>query len=173
MNIYRDIANSLTILRILLIAPLIIFFQLNNLTVVFVIFLVGAITDLLDGYFARKSNTKSIWGAKYDPFADKIFILIPLLWLVSKDIVPFWSLSLIILRDLLVTSERNTDKNGRPAIKIAKAKTITTFISIILLIFPGGYISINLLNTITEIGLYFYWIAFSLTLLTGIKYLFK
>ncbi len=170
MIIYRRLADSLTFTRLLLIFPILISLHYNLLLLFWILFLIGGITDLLDGYFARLSNTTSSWGAKYDPFADKLLIISPLIWFASQDIVPFWSVVLIVARDLLVTNNRTNDAKGKPAIPIAKVKTFMLFISILLLSIPCCYIPFYYFYYLSEIAIVIYWLSIVVVIYSGIKY---
>ena len=105
-----NIPNILTISRLFLTLPLIIFLENKNNNYVFTLIIIGGITDYFDGYFARKLNLKTKFGAIIDPLTDKIFLLIPLLWLCKMGIIPFWSIAIILFRDcLLYTSPSPRD----------------------------------------------------------------
>ena len=83
-----NIANRLTILRILLIVPFIIILiwkseDFSYRLIAFVIFGIASITDFLDGYLARKFNLITNFGKLMDPLADKILVLSSLLIFVE------------------------------------------------------------------------------------------
>ena len=161
----KNIPNVITFARILLIFPIIILLEINNLELVWLILIIGGITDFLDGFLAKRLNNKSTLGAIIDPLADKIFILIPFAWLSIYQVIPFWSFAIIIFRELVISSFRVMKKNGLPAIKIAKYKSLSQFISLIFFFNPfKNVFYINL-------GLTFYWIGFVLCIYSLIKYL--
>ena len=118
-----NIPNILTISRLFLTFPLIIFLELNKTNLVFTLIIIGGITDYFDGYFARKLNLKTKFGAIIDPLTDKIFLLIPLLWLCKMGTIPFWSLAIILFRELIISALRATMKDGLPASQLGKYKT--------------------------------------------------
>ena len=76
---------------------------------------IGGLTDYFDGLIARKFNLKTRLGAILDPLSDKVFYLIPLTFLCKNNFIPFWSLSLILFRELIISSLRNSTKEGLQA----------------------------------------------------------
>ncbi len=169
--IWPRIINGLTISRILLGLPIIISLRNGNNDVFIFLILIAALTDFLDGYFARKYDHKSVFGAKLDPLADKILLVGPMIWLVNENLVPLWAIWLIISRELLITSWRSDKTSGGPASTQGKYKTSFQFISIILLLWPKNWGTINIIYIINKIGYISFWIALFLTVSSAIKYL--
>ena len=69
-------------------------------------FVVGAVSDFLDGYLARKYNLITNFGKLIDPLADKILVCAAFVYLSSVGMCPFWVTVLIIFREFLVTGLR-------------------------------------------------------------------
>ena len=161
----RNIPNIITIFRILLIFPIIVFLELNFKSLVWFFIIIAGISDFADGYIAKKYNLKTSLGANLDPLADKIFILITFTWLCINQIIPFWSFSIIIFREFFITSIRNSNRQGMPAIRLAKFKSFFQFLSLLLLFYPYE----NIL--IFDIGITFYWISFILCIFSSLIYL--
>ena len=166
------IINGLTISRIILGLPIIISLRNGNNDVFIFLILIAGITDYIDGYFARKYDHKSAFGAKLDPLADKILLIGPMIWLVHENLVPLWAIWLIISRELLITSWRSGKTSGGPASIQGKYKTTFQFASIILLLWPKNWGTIYTINIINKIGYISFWIAFLFTLSSAIKYVF-
>ena len=164
-NLITNFPNILTISRLFLTFPLIIFLEINKTNFVFVLIIIGGITDYFDGYFARKLNLKTKFGAIIDPLTDKIFLLIPLLWVCKMGIIPFWSLALILFRELIISALRSSMQDGLPASRLGKYKTFFFFIAILVFFQPFSKV---LLSTL---GMLFYWLGFILTQVTFIDYL--
>ena len=164
-KLITNIPNILTISRLFLTFPLIISLEINRPNFVFALIILGGITDYFDGYFARKFNLTTKFGAIIDPLSDKIFLLIPLLWLSKMEIIPFWSLAIILIRELIISALRTTKKDGLPASQLGKYKTFSFFIALVIFIQPFPE---DLLSTL---GITFYWLGFILTLITFIDYL--
>ena len=160
-----NIPNLLSISRLLLVFPLILFLEINRPFYVFILIIIGGLTDYFDGLIARKFNLKTRLGAILDPLSDKIFYLIPLVFLCKNNVIPFWSLTLILFRELIISSLRNATKDGLPASQLGKFKTFFFFISVITFFSP---LKISLLN---NLALVFYWVGFLLTFATLLSYL--
>ena len=100
-------ATQITLLRILL-TPCVVMAIFNNQWVfAFVLSIGAAITDLLDGYYARHYNQETELGKMMDPVADKIFIFMTL-WalhvVVGKSIVPTWFMIVLCVKELLLVA---------------------------------------------------------------------
>ena len=98
--------NQLTVLRIIL-TPIFLYFFLSDDPVMIqissVIFVIAAITDWYDGWLARKFNYITDWGKFLDPLADKILTLTAFYGFVVIDVIPFWMVIIIIIRDMGIT----------------------------------------------------------------------
>ena len=160
-----NIPNLLSISRLFLVFPLILFLEINRPLYVFILIIIGGLTDYFDGLIARKYNLKTRLGAILDPLSDKIFYLIPLVFLCKNNLIPFWSLSLILFRELIISSLWNLTLDGLPASQLGKFKTFFFFISVITFFSP---LKISFLN---NFALVFYWIGFILTFVTLFGYL--
>ena len=160
-----NIPNLLSITRLFLVFPLILFLEINKPFYVFILIVIGGLTDFFDGFIARKFNLKTRLGAILDPLSDKVFYLIPLIFLCKNNLIPFWSLTLILFRELIISSLRNLTKDGLPASQLGKFKTFFFFISVVTFFSPLKVIFLN------NFALVFYWIGFTLTFLTLFGYL--
>lgn len=104
------------------------------MTVAFVIFLVAAITDYLDGEIARKGNLITDFGKLMDPLADKILTAAAFICLTGFGAIPEWAVILIISREFLITGLRSLAASKGlvlPAEKLGKHKTTWQMITII------------------------------------------
>jgi len=161
----RNLPNYITSIRLIFTIPLIIFLETNNTLFVWIIIIFGGLTDYLDGYFARKLKLKTKIGAILDPLADKIFLIIPFIWLCKYEVIPFWSLSILLIREFLISAFRGMQENGLPALKIGKYKTFLQFISLVIL-----FSNFNQFH-IQNIGIIIYWISFVFSLVSLNTYL--
>ena len=164
-KLISNIPNILTITRLILTFPLIIFLEVGNTKLVFILIIVGGITDYFDGFFARKLNLKTRFGTILDPLTDKIFLLIPLAWLAKMYLIPFWSFAIILFRELIISALRTTIKDGLPASQLGKYKTLFFFIALVIFFLPFER------DFFFNLGLLFYWLGFFLTIISLIIYL--
>ncbi len=96
------IPNMLTLVRFVLLFPT-LWALLNHYPVVAVALgVVAYISDLLDGWIARKFHQQSEWGKILDPLVDKIFVAAVVLTLYFQGVVPGWYLGIIVIRDGLI-----------------------------------------------------------------------
>lgn len=94
--------NILSIFRIL-ITPLFVIFLLKNLfSYALLVFTVAAISDGLDGLFARYFNQYSVLGAYLDPIADKLLLTSGFVCLAVIKIIPSWLTVIVLSRDILI-----------------------------------------------------------------------
>ena len=108
-----NLPNQLTMLRLVLAVVMFVFMELEFYWTSLVLFILAAISDWFDGYFARKYGMVTKLGRILDPFADKVIICgafiflttIPTLIEVPWGLRP-WMVAVIVCRELLVTSLR-------------------------------------------------------------------
>ncbi len=94
--------NALTISRLLLAAPLGLLILREDFAWALGIGLFAGITDALDGYFARRLQAFSRWGAALDPIADKILITVAFLSFARVELIPWYLALLVISRDVII-----------------------------------------------------------------------
>lgn len=139
------------------------------------VFIVAAITDYLDGYFARTYAQQSALGRMLDPIADKLLIAACLLMLVADGTIQGWALwaaIVILCREILVSGLREflaELKVGVPVSRVAKWKTAVQLIAVGFLI--AGPAGETVLQGTVRVGIVLLWAAAILTLYTGWDYL--
>lgn len=172
-----NLPNTLTWIRIILIPLIVLVFYLPyswSGPVAAIIFSLAGITDWLDGYFARKLNQASAFGAFLDPVADKLMISTALVLLVSKH--PGWLVALpaaiIIGREIAVSALREwmSELGGRQHVKVSgigKYKTTAQITALIMMLWGHKLWFIPMY----QIGYGFLLAAAVLTLWSMFKYL--
>jgi len=96
------LANWLTLLRILLIPVFVSLLVYRQRGPALAVFLAAAVTDLLDGYVARRRGSQSRLGAFLDPLADKLLLMASFVTLTWLKALPFWIAAVVISRDLIL-----------------------------------------------------------------------
>jgi cardiolipin synthase (CMP-forming) len=98
------LANWLTILRIVLIPVFVTLLVYRKLGTALLVFGAAALTDLLDGWVARRQGLASRLGAFLDPLADKLLLTAAFVTLTYKfpKILPFWLTAIVLSRDLVL-----------------------------------------------------------------------
>lgn len=158
-------------------------------TLAFLLFWLAGLTDILDGYFARKQGLVSNWGKLMDALTDKIFIVGMFIVLLATGLLPPWTIALILLivsREFLVTGLRLVAaSNGMvlAAEKAGKQKTVSQIISVGILLFVR--VVENDLSVLTSMdlsrfadflndaGIACFILATVLTINSGVRYIIK
>jgi CDP-diacylglycerol--glycerol-3-phosphate 3-phosphatidyltransferase len=133
-----------------------------------VVFVVGALSDLADGYLARRHAMTTPVGAWLDPLSDKLFVIVPAVALSLRSAFPWWATVVIVLREVAVSVLRwRLDRRGvsMPASRAGKVKTLSQVWAVGLSIapLPSGFDPLVLVVTV---------VAVLLTILSGLEYLF-
>lgn len=128
--------NQLTTLRFIL-----LFFVIGSdllhfyyLAILFI--LLSFLTDHLDGYIARRYKKSSDMGIYYDHFVDKIFVHILLVYYLSLNLVSFWIVAPLIIRDYLALGLRQyavSHSQVMPSILSGKIKLVSQGVLLVLL----------------------------------------
>ncbi len=98
----KHIPNTLTIIRFLLIPLIVLYIFTGNYILAFVFFTISGITDIADGFIARKFNLISNFGKLMDPLADKLTQIATLASLVFTHIIPIWILLIVLLKEFIM-----------------------------------------------------------------------
>lgn len=127
-----NLPNTLTILRIILVPFFIYFLFQEDMVyklIAFALFSLASITDLIDGYLARKWKQETEFGKFLDPLADKVLVVGAFItFIILNEQIEVWMVFLIILRDMLITSLRYIGvKLGKSIRTTMMGKVKTTF----------------------------------------------
>ncbi len=134
-----NLANKLTMLRVLLVPVFIILMMIDtfvaNVLALFV-FIVASVTDFFDGRIARRNNIVTIFGIFLDPLADKLLVASAFISFVSIYVlnIPAWMVICIIAREFIITGLRSIAASKNviiPASMSGKVKTTSQMIAII------------------------------------------
>ena len=100
----KHVPNILTIIRFLLIPVILYFIFIGNFLLAFIFFTLSGITDIADGFIARKFNLISNFGKLMDPLADKLTQIGVMTSLVFIEIIPFWILAIVVLKEVIMVA---------------------------------------------------------------------
>jgi CDP-diacylglycerol--glycerol-3-phosphate 3-phosphatidyltransferase len=167
--------NGLTLFRVAA-SPIIVVLLLfpGRLTtfIAALFFSAAAITDFLDGFFARQKGLVSNFGKVMDPIADKVLVSTSFIMLAALGWIPAWMVCIIIGREIAVTGLRNiiAEKcQDLSASGLGKYKTGFQIAAIIPLMIHFSYLTIDF----HAIGTIFLWGALVLTIWSGADYFIR
>ncbi len=164
--------NTLTAIRMACIPPVMIFLNFQGRWGSFfaaLCFGLASITDILDGFFARKYGAETVLGKFLDPLADKLLISVTMISLIPLGRIPSWVVILIIAREMAVTGLRGIAVSEGIVIQasvLGKYKTIFQATALSALCLHHEYFNVN----IHLVGMTFLWAALILTLWSGWDY---
>ncbi|HEY6871529.1 MAG TPA: CDP-diacylglycerol--glycerol-3-phosphate 3-phosphatidyltransferase [Geobacteraceae bacterium] len=180
-----NLPNLLTLLRIALIPAMAILLFSPSQEAGFwaaAVFAIASVTDWLDGYLARRMRIVTTFGKFLDPIADKLIVMAALIMILPFGRVPAWMVLVILGREIIITGLRgiaSTEGIVIPASNLGKFKTIFQIVAILGLLLHydyhwffavhNPYLYVNMHN----VGMFYLWIAFVLTVWSGVDYLHK
>ena len=135
-------ANKLTMLRVALIPVylIVLYWGFAGATyVALAIFIVASLTDFVDGYIARHYDQTTDFGKFMDPLADKVLVLVSMLWFCQVGRLPAWAVAIVVAREFAVSGLRLVAvDNGRviAAGWSGKVKTFSTMVCLCLMHLP-------------------------------------
>lgn len=186
-----NLANKLTMIRILLVPVFLLFITVKNIPygsiIATVIFIIASITDQLDGYIARSRNQITNFGKFMDPLADKLLVTAALVSLVELKLVASWAVVVILAREFAVSGLRTLAASNGKIIAASwwgKIKTVTQMVAILLLLLKVNiYTSVDAINFVdnnlflnsffTYVLEIIMYIAVLITIISGIDYFIK
>lgn len=168
-----NLPNKLTTARVIMIPFFVVCMLLpvegNTLKwAALAIFIIASLTDLLDGYIARKNNLVTNFGKFMDPLADKLLVCSALICLVALDRIPAWVVIVIIAREFIISGFRLiASDNGVVIAASYWGKFKTTFQMVMICLMIADIAQIALLTQIVM------WVAVVLTVVSLVDYLVK
>jgi cardiolipin synthase len=136
---WRWLPNALSLSRALLVVPLLVAVLVGHPRAALAIVFVAALSDGLDGWFAKRFDWRTAFGSVLDPAADKLLLSGAFLALTLVGLVPVWLLVLVLLRDLVISIGAYAYRRimGRLSVKptrISKLNTLVQFLFVVLLL---------------------------------------
>ncbi len=169
--------NLLTGYRFLVVPFLLFLLQpgMGNMVgmVAFALYLSAALTDLADGYIARRRKIETVLGKLIDPLADKVLVAAALIMLIPMGRIPAWVSLIILARELMITGLRGVAASSGVVVgasRLGKYKSFLQYFALCVLIYPEEWSFIPHLHAIGTVILY---VSLVLTILSGIDYFFR
>jgi len=170
-----NLPNTITMLRIGVIPALfcLLFSPGPAMSIVLaILFIVAALTDLLDGYIARRFEIVTTMGKFLDPIADKLIVNTAMILMIPIGRIPAWIVAVIIIRDFAVDGIRNIASSEGMIIQaspLGKRKTLCQIFAVSALMIHYPFIGADA----HMIGMVILYIALILTVTSGFDYFLK
>jgi len=161
-----NLPNSLSIFRLFLTIFFILSIHYQKYNTALILFVVQAISDLLDGFFVRIMKEKTYLGSILDPLADKVMLVSSYIVLSVNNVIPIWVTLTVLLRDIILSSGflilYRLSHKTRPS---------PTIISKITTLFQMSTIVYILWSSTRVYGDYFFYATVVLTVASGCQYI--
>lgn len=165
-----DIPNLITILRILLVPPIVYLLYLGDYDIALLLFLGAGLSDALDGFLAKHYGWMSRLGGLLDPIADKALLMSSYVVLAWVGLIPRWLVVVVVLRDVIIFAGALTyhlwieTLNAEPSV-ISKLNTVGQILLVVAVIFSQGVTTLPpaWLDTLV-------YVVLATTVLSGIDY---
>jgi len=170
-----NLPNTISMLRIGVI-PVLFFLLLSPgkvmSLVIAILFIAAALTDLLDGYIARKYQIVTTMGKFLDPIADKLIVNTAMIMMIPISRIPAWIVAVIVIRDFAVDGIRNIASSNGIVIQaspLGKRKTLCQIFAVSALMIHYPFIGADA----HVVGMVILYIALILTVVSGTEYFVK
>ena len=167
-KIAKQIPNILTIFRFILIPFIVLNLVYDSYIAAFIIFTISGLTDILDGFIARKFNFITNFGKLIDPLADKCTQIITLGTLAIKDIIPMWIIIIVVLKEFIMVAGASFLYGKELVVSsrwYGKLATLLFYIAIVCSLF------IKQFDFSFDFSIYIYYLALISTIFSLIMYI--
>ena len=166
----RDIPNVISIFRIVLVVPIAYYLWYQYFFTALLLFLMGGLSDGLDGFLARRYKWETELGVILDPMGDKLMMLTAYLLLGWHNLLAWWLVGLVIFRDLIIVLGTLLYRKyiGEAKLKplfISKLNTAFQIILVLLIMLS----QVTTLNSIIVNSVF--WMVVVTTILSGYAYI--
>lgn len=168
MKYIKHIPNILTIIRFILIPFIVISLALDNYISALIFFTLSSLSDVLDGYIARKFNAITDFGKLMDPLADKLTQISTLTTLYVKRIVPFWIVLIVIVKEIVLISGASFLYGKKLVVSskwYGKLSTVILYLAVV-----SSFV-IHIYNINSNFDTYLYALAIFFTLFAMVSYI--
>ncbi len=162
-----NLPNLLSLFRLFITLFFIILISYQEFRLALFLFVLQALSDLLDGFLARRMDAKTSLGAYLDPLADKVMLAASYLALTFQRIIPYWLVAVVLLRDAIISlgffilSRRTVKMHPVPSL-LSKTTTVFQMLTIVYVLWSAG----------GSASIFFYYITALLTVASGLQYIF-
>ena len=164
---FKHVPNILTMCIFILIPPIFISIVNENYIAAFIFLTISGITDILDGFIARKFNFITNFGKLIDPLADKCTQLATLIALSFAGIIPYWILTLVFIKETIMVAGASFLYGKKLVVSsrwYGKLATVVFYIAIV------TSLIVNYFEFALRIDIYIYYIALALTIFALLMY---
>ena len=164
---FKHVPNALTLTRFILIPFIIIALVRNDYITTFILLTVSGLTDVLDGFIARKFNFISNFGKLIDPLADKSTQVTILTTLALKGIIPIWLIFIIFLKEFAMIAGASFLYGKELVVSsrwYGKLATVLFYAAIV------SSLAINYFNVSFKFDIYIYYLALLFTIFSLFMY---
>jgi len=162
-----NLPNVLSVFRLFVTAFFILLAAYGHFRLALALFVLQAISDLLDGFFARRMGAKTTLGAYLDPLADKVMLASSYIVLALQGIIPYVLTVVVIVRDIVISGgflllfKKGLKVNPAPSF-VSKTTTVFQMLTVVyVLCWPHG-----------SVESFFVYLTGLLTLGSGLQYVF-
>ena len=163
----KNVPNILTMFRFILIPFIFISILNRNYISAFIFLTISGITDVLDGFIARKFNCITTFGKLIDPLADKATQISTLIALSCINIIPFWVLIIVFIKETIMVSGASFLYGKKLVVAsrwYGKLSTTIFYIAIV------STFVVNYFNISLHFDLYLYYVALAATIFALVMY---
>lgn len=168
---FKHIPNILTIIRFLLIPIIVLYIFSGNFILAFVFFTLSGLTDIADGFIARKFNLISNFGKLMDPLADKLTQISTLASLAIVHIIPIWILVIVLLKEFVMIVGASF-LYGKDVVVYSKwygkLATVLFYVAIVISLLLNQF---GITGFIANLDLWIYYLALFATIFSLIMYI--
>lgn len=174
---FKHVPNILTIIRFLLIPVIIIFALKDNYVATIIVLSISGITDILDGFIARKFNFITDFGKLMDPLADKATQVTLLAVLSIQKIIPFWIIAIVLLKEFCMIAGASFLYGKELVVSsrwYGKLSTVLFYIAIVgslLTMYWNTSLIKHGMHSIPEFAKYIYYLAVISTVFSLVMYI--
>ena len=163
----KHVPNALTILGFILIPFIIVYLFQDKYMEAFIFLTASGLTDVLDGFIARKFDCITNFGKLIDPLADKTTQISILVTLAIKNVIPFWMLIIVFIKEFLMIAGSSFLYGKELVVSskwYGKLSTVIFYLAIIC------SISIRFFNLTFDFDIYVYYLALIATIFSLFMY---